>query len=202
MLVIIRMFCILCGVCYIIPLKSLPFSCLHQACGECYLTTQHMTLISMTTACGKSAEVQGDGSYSFGVTQIVWLYELSHWGRVTHICVGKLSIIGSDNGMSPGRRQAIIWTNAGILLIGPLGTNFSEIWIGFETFSIKEMLLNMSSAKWRLLDLGLNELSDSYLLAHTVRQSIYIIKFKQSIILWQFWNSVLPLFEPMLTFFN
>ena len=41
------------------------------------------------------------------------------WGRVTHICVGKLTIIVSDNGLSPGRRQAIIWTNAGILLIGP-----------------------------------------------------------------------------------
>ena len=41
----------------------------------------------------------------------------------------KLSIIGSDNGLSPGRRQAIIWTNAGILLIEPLGTNFSEILI-------------------------------------------------------------------------
>ena len=53
----------------------------------------------------------------------------THWGRVTHICVNKLTIIGSDNGLSPGRRQAIIWTNAGILLIGPLGTNFSEILI-------------------------------------------------------------------------
>ena len=52
---------------------------------------------------------------------------LTHWGRVTHICVSKLTIIASDNGLSPGRRQAIIWTNAGILLIGPLGTNFSEI---------------------------------------------------------------------------
>ena len=53
----------------------------------------------------------------------------THWGRVTHICVGKLTIIGSDNGLSPGRRQAKIWTNAEILLIGPLGTNFSEILI-------------------------------------------------------------------------
>ena len=33
---------------------------------------------------------------------------LTHWGWVTHICVGKLTIIGSDNGLSPGRRQAII----------------------------------------------------------------------------------------------
>ena len=43
---------------------------------------------------------------------------------MTHICVGNLIGIGSDNGLSPGRRQAIIWTNAGILLIGLLGTNF------------------------------------------------------------------------------
>ena len=45
---------------------------------------------------------------------------------MTHICVNKLTIIGSDNGLLPGRRQAIIWTNSGILLIGPLGTNFGE----------------------------------------------------------------------------
>ena len=49
---------------------------------------------------------------------------LTHWGRVTHICVGNLTIIDSDNGLSPGRPQAIIWTNVGILLIGPLRTNF------------------------------------------------------------------------------
>ena len=55
---------------------------------------------------------------------------LTHWGRVTHICVGKLTTIGSDNGLSPVRRQGIIWTNAGILLIEPLETNFSEILIG------------------------------------------------------------------------
>ena len=63
---------------------------------------------------------------------------LTHWGRVTHICVNKLTIIGSDNGLSPGRRQAIIWTNAGILFIGPWGTNFSDILIGIHTFSFKK----------------------------------------------------------------
>ena len=76
-------------------------------------------------------------------------HNLTHWGWATHICVGKLTIIGSDNGLSPGRRQAVIWTNAGILLIGPLGTNFSEILIGIETFSFTKMHLKMSSAKWR-----------------------------------------------------
>ena len=74
---------------------------------------------------------------------------LTHWGRVTHICVSNLTIIGSDNGLSPGRRQAIIWTNVGILLIGPLGTNLSDIWIGIQTFSVKKIHLKMSSGKCR-----------------------------------------------------
>ena len=84
---------------------------------------------------------------------------LTHWGRVTHICVSKLTIVGSDNGLSPGRRQAIIWTNARILLIGPLETNFSEILIKIHKFSSKKMLLKMSSAKWRPFCLGFNELT-------------------------------------------
>ena len=76
-----------------------------------------------------------------------WAVEgaLTHWGRVTQICVSKQAIIGSDNGLSPGRRQAIIWTNAGILLIGPLGTNFSEILIEIHTFSFKKIHPKMSS---------------------------------------------------------
>ena len=84
--------------------------------------------------------------------------DLTHWGRETHICVGKLTIIASDNGLSPGRRQAIIWTDAGILLIGPLGTNFNEILIEIHTFLFKKMRLKMSSAKWRSFCLGLNVL--------------------------------------------
>ena len=54
-------------------------------------------------------------------------HSLTHWDGVTHTYFGKLTIISSDNGLSPARRQAIIWTYAGILLIRPLGTNFSEI---------------------------------------------------------------------------
>ena len=83
---------------------------------------------------------------------------LTHLGRVTHICVSKLTIIGSDNGLSPDRRQAIIWTNAGILLIGPLGTNFSEILIEILKFSFKKMRFKMSSGKWRPFWIGLNVL--------------------------------------------
>ena len=64
---------------------------------------------------------------------------LTHWGRGMHICVSKLTIIGWDNGLSPGWCQAIIWASCGILLIGPLGTNFSEILIGIQTFSYTEI---------------------------------------------------------------
>ena len=56
--------------------------------------------------------------------------------------------IGSDNGFSPIRRQAIIYTNAELLLIGPSGTNVSEILIKMQNFSMK-MHLKISSAKWR-----------------------------------------------------
>ena len=80
---------------------------------------------------------------------------------MTHICVSKLTIIGSDNGLSPGRRQAIIWNNAGILSIGLSGTNFSEILIKILTFSLKKMPLKVSSAKWRTFCLGLNVLKSS-----------------------------------------
>ena len=55
-----------------------------------------------------------------------------------HICVSNLTIIGSDNGLSPGRHQAVIRTNAGILLIRILGTNLSEILIEIHTFSLKK----------------------------------------------------------------
>ena len=94
---------------------------------------------------------------------LVWFYVflalLTHWGRETHLYVVKLTLIGSDNGLSPGRRQAIIWTNAGILSNGPLGTNFSEILIEIYIFSFKKMHLKMSSGKWWPFCLGLNVLS-------------------------------------------
>ena len=83
------------------------------------------------------------GCADLEIIEYMWL---TRWGRVTHICVNKLTIIGSDNGSSPGRRQAIIWTNAGILFIRPLGTNFSEILVGIQTFSVRKMHLKVSSA--------------------------------------------------------
>ena len=85
------------------------------------------------------------------IQETVNVGSLTHWGRVTHICVGNLTIIGSDNGLSPGRRQAIIWTNA--------GTNLSEILGKIHSFSFAKMYLKMSSVKGRLFSLGLNELN-------------------------------------------
>ena len=89
---------------------------------------------------------------------------LTHWGWVTHICISKLTIVGSDNGLSPGWHQAIIRTNAGILLIGPLGINFNEILIGIQTFSLEKIHLKMASGKWRPFCLGLNVLFCTILL--------------------------------------
>ena len=84
----------------------------------------------------------------------------NRWGRVTHIRGCKLTIIGSDNGLSPDMRQAFIWTDAKILLIGPLGTNVSEIFIEIHTFSFKKMHLKNSFWKWRPFCLGLNVLTN------------------------------------------
>ena len=105
----------------------------------------------------KFVSVTDKGDMVYTRIRIYFCFALTLWGRVTHICVSILAIIGSDNGLSPGRCQAIIWTNAGILLIRTLGTNFSEILGEIHSFSLK-MHLKMSSAKWRLFGLGLNEL--------------------------------------------
>ena len=96
----------------------------------------------------------------------------SHWGWVTHICVSKIIIIGSNNSLWPGRRQASIWTNTGMLLIGPLGINFSEILIDINKCSFKKMHLKISSVKWRRFRLGLDRLmSDAdVILGHPVSE--------------------------------
>ena len=69
----------------------------------------------------------------------LWYCTITHWGRVMHICVNKLTITGSDNGLSPDRRQVIIWTNGIILLIWSLGTDLGEIFIEILIFSLKKM---------------------------------------------------------------
>ena len=112
------------------------------------LSLKHVQIISTS----------GGLCLTFGSTCVIMIC-LTHWRRVTHICVRKLTAFGSDNGLLPGRRQAIIWTNAGILLIRTFGTNFSDILIEIHTFSFTQMHLKMSSGKWRTFYLGLNVLT-------------------------------------------
>ena len=66
-----------------------------------------------------------------------------------HQCISKVTNIGSDNGLSSSRHLAIIWINAEILLIRPLGTNSNEILIKIPNFSFMKMHLKILSAKWR-----------------------------------------------------
>ena len=87
------------------------------------------------------------------------LNRLVHWGRVMHICISKLITIGSDNGLSPGWRQGIIW----LLLIWTLGTIFSEILSEIHIFSFKIMHLKMSSGNRRPFCLSLNVLRHLHL---------------------------------------
>ena len=84
----------------------------------------------------------GDGIYTVFRVVVSNNISLTHRGRAMHICFSKI-IIGSDDGLSPGRRQAIIWTSAGILLIGPIGTKFRAIEIEIHILSFKKMYLNV-----------------------------------------------------------
>ena len=93
---------------------------------------------------------------------------LTHWGRVKHICVSKATIIGTYNGLSLDRQQAIIWIDAGIYWIGPLATYFSEILIEFFILSLRIMQLTMSSGKCRHLVAALNMLMPCDLFAYII----------------------------------
>ena len=91
----------------------------------------------------------------FSIHTAIECAPLTHWNRVTHICVNKLTTIVSDNGLLPGRHKAFVWTTAGILLIWHLG-NFREILFDIHIFLFTKMQLKMSSGKWRPFWLGLN----------------------------------------------
>ena len=95
---------------------------------------------------------------------------------MTHICVGKLTIIGSDNDLSAGQRQAIIRTIAGLKSIGPLRTYFSENLIKIQQFSLDKMHMKMSSGKWHPSCLGLNVLIPLLFLSIyiSISTSIYV----------------------------
>ena len=81
------------------------------------------------------------------------------WVNSLRLSVSEIIITGSNNGLLPGQHQVIIWTNAEVLLIGPLGINISEILIEIYTISFKKMHLKMSSAQCCLFHFGLNDLT-------------------------------------------
>ena len=78
-----------------------------------------------------------------------WYLPVKSLNRVTHICVNKLTIIGSDNGLSHERLQVTIWSNVGMLFIRTVGRKFGEIWSTIHTFSLNKIYFKPSSAKWR-----------------------------------------------------
>ena len=124
-----------------------------------------ITQSSITQLCGLLIYPGAKkNSIQYSVKPIKIDHSLTHWGRVTHICVSNLTMIGSDNGLAPTRHQAIIWTIAEMLSIGPLGVTFYVILSEILTFSFKKnekkpICLNVSSAKWWPFCLGLNVLN-------------------------------------------
>ena len=110
--------------------KSLIFSACHWQQHECGNTTTSF-LYGNNSGCKVLKYFWVKNICQSTVT----VQSLTHWGRVMHICISKITIIGPDNGSAP------IWTNAGILLIQTLGTKFSEILNEIHTFSFKKMHL-------------------------------------------------------------
>ena len=76
---------------------------------------------------------------------------LTHWGRVMHICVGNLTIISSDNDLSPGWCLAIIWTNAGILLIGRIQCRNKLRWNFNQNYNIFVQENVFESVVWKTI---------------------------------------------------
>ena len=85
--------------------------------------------------------------FSFLLSSIINRVYLTHWGRAMHICVRNLTIISSDNGLSPGRRQSIAW--AGIMLIVPTRIKFQWDFNRNPYILIRKIHLKMSSVYGR-----------------------------------------------------
>ena len=103
---------------------------------------------------------------AFYITAIT-IFPLTHWGRVTHICLSKLTIIDSDNGLSPSRRQAIVWTSDGILLIYPHWNANQNSYILIQENAIENIVRKMAAILSRpqcvkhLELVGVNDWNDS-----------------------------------------
>ena len=123
----------------------------------------YVLLINYICFCSFVIGLKLWGSFSEYTYKNIHIF-FPHRSRVTHIAVSKLTLIGSDNGLSPGRRQAIIWTNAGILSIRTFGTIFNEIIIKIHKFPFEEMHLKIPSEKCRQFCPGRNVSAFVYVL--------------------------------------
>ena len=118
---------------------------------------------------------------------------LTHWGRVMHICIGNLIIIVSDNGLLPGRCQAIIGTNAVTLLIETLRTNFSEFLIKIQIFSFQKMHFKMLSAKWHPFCLSLECVNPILFLIIITHRGITQCLVTWNLLTQRFWSTLIQL---------
>ena len=87
-----------------------------------------------------------------------WTHSVTYWDRVTHICVGNLITIGSDNGLSPGRCQVIIWTNTGIHIVYWTTRNTPQWNVNRNSYIYIQGNTFVNVCKWRQFCLGLNML--------------------------------------------
>ena len=139
-----------------------PYPTMHHSGQKCTHFCFELCIVGYTTGA-----LWGlwDWLSAFAFHSFIWLYELIEAEWRIHTSV-KYDFIGSYVGLSPVRRQAIIWTNAGLLAIGTPWTNFRDFLFEIQTFSFKLMHLNMLSGKLRPFCLGLNPFPFEYWIEH------------------------------------
>ena len=127
---------------------------------SCWLVEVKFTQIPLDCLCGK--QIFDNAPFYFK-----WIWEIrwytitgisTHTSRAMHLWVSDPTNIDSDNGLLPGECPTIISTNAGILLVGPLQTNFNDILFEIQKFSCNKMNLKMLSVKWQPYCLSLTVL--------------------------------------------
>ena len=116
----------------------------------------HGTCVTHVPWCMSGSLTCGDGENVPGIPgacapTILRIWQEAH-SVLTHLLINASAnwvSIGSGNDLSLVRHQAINWTNAALVSIGPLWTNFTDTLIEIQMFSFKNTQLRMSSAKWR-----------------------------------------------------
>ena len=110
--------------------------------GSLKLIAEHLALSKLVWCCPYCVLRVGSPTHSC-------LIDLTYFQKCLMPANWSVWVAKSSSPMMPVRRQAITWTNVGLLLIRLLGTNFSEIRCAIlsYSFSYKEMHLKISSAR-------------------------------------------------------